>query len=596
MGQLFQGAPLSWEESQKYADYIRQHGITQLLNIWKKQKYRQNDPFLWGDEIECTLISYDDNHKNARVSLRQSEVLEAMRKVDGAMSVAKEFQPEYSRFMIETTPQYPYDGSIANLLSVESNMQHRRSLAKSYLKPHETLLTLTSFPRLGVRETFTDPPTDPNNARNSHSMLFSDEIIAPHPRYSLITRNIRQRRGSKPTINVPIYFDTQTPRPFYDPTIPLDRCIYPEDREAGAGAAKPDHIYLDAPGFGASCCCLQVTFQAPDVLSARSAYDALIPVAPILMALTAASPAYRGYLSDVDCRWGILRDGQDDRTREEKGLEPLKKDKRLIPKSRYGSVNMYISQNAANRPEYNDVPVPFDRGLYKRLRRNDIDRRLAKHFAHIFIRDPLFVFSDPTSVDDSRSTEHFDNLQGTVWQSLRFKPPPLRDDNQIGWRVEFRTMEVQPTDFENAAFAMFVVLLARAILSLGLNFYMPVSKVDENMERAQKRDAAQVERFWFRTVEGVCEELTMDEVINGKGEFLGLLGYVNVYLTSLEEDVDEKMKLKPYLELIKTRANGTVKTPATWIRNFVRAHPAYKFDSVVSQEINYDLMKTLEKM
>lgn len=58
---------------------------------------------------------------------------------------------------------------------------------------------------------------------------------------------------------------------------------------------------------------------------------------------------------------------------------------------------------------------------------------------------------------------------------MRFKPPPPR--SSIGWRVEFRSMEVQLTDFENAAFAVFTVLLSRAILSLGLNFYMPISKV-----------------------------------------------------------------------------------------------------------------------
>ena len=33
------------------------------------------------------------------------------------------------------------------------------------------------------------------------------------------------------------------------------------------------------------------------------------------------------------------------------------------------------------------------------------------------------------------------------------------------------------TDFENAAFAVFVVLLSRAILYLKLNFYIPISKV-----------------------------------------------------------------------------------------------------------------------
>ena len=38
-------------------------------------------------------------------------------------------------------------------------------------------------------------------------------------------------------------------------------------------------------------------------------------------------------------------------------------------------------------------------------------------------------------------------------------------------------MEVQMTDFENAAFSVFVVLLSRAILSFNLNFYIPISKV-----------------------------------------------------------------------------------------------------------------------
>ena len=37
-----------------------------------------------------------------------------------------------------------------------------------------------------------------------------------------------------------------------------------------------------------------------------------------------------------------------------------------------------------------------------------------------------------------------------------------------------------------------------------------------------------------------------------------MLGYVNVYLESLEEDAEEKLKLKPYLDLIKARANGEI--------------------------------------
>lgn len=62
---------------------------------------------------------------------------------------------------------------------------------------------------------------------------------------------------------------------------------------------------------------------------------------------------------------------------------------------------------------------------------------------------------------------------------MRFKPPP--PNSNIGWRVEFRSMEIQITDFENAAFAVFIVLLTRAILSYGLNFYIPISKVIINI-------------------------------------------------------------------------------------------------------------------
>ena len=69
----------------------------------------------------------------------------------------------------------------------------------------------------------------------------------------------------------------------------------------------------------------------------------------------------------------------------------------------------------------------------------------------------------------------------------RFKPPP--PNSRIGWRVEFRPTECQLTDFENAALTVFVVMLTRVILSYNLNMLIPISKVDENIKRAQKRDA-----------------------------------------------------------------------------------------------------------
>lgn len=31
------------------------------------------------------------------------------------------------------------------------------------------------------------------------------------------------RSGTKPVTNVPVFFDTNTPRPFIDPTVPIDQ-------------------------------------------------------------------------------------------------------------------------------------------------------------------------------------------------------------------------------------------------------------------------------------------------------------------------------------------------------------------------------------
>jgi glutamate--cysteine ligase catalytic subunit len=53
--------------------------------------------------------------------------------------------------------------------------------------------------------------------------------------------------------------------------------------EAKNGAAKVDHIYMDAMGFGMGCCCLQLTFQSCNVNEARRLYDAFVPIAPIMV-------------------------------------------------------------------------------------------------------------------------------------------------------------------------------------------------------------------------------------------------------------------------------------------------------------------------
>uniref|UniRef100_A0A4W6DX79 Glutamate--cysteine ligase n=1 Tax=Lates calcarifer TaxID=8187 RepID=A0A4W6DX79_LATCA len=571
MGLLSQGSPLNWDESKKYADHVRKHGIIQFLNIYNKVKDRQRDVLKWGDEVEYMLVELDDKDEKVRLVLNGGDVLDTLQ--DQGENINPNhptlWRPEYGSYMIEGTPGQPYGGTMSEFNTVEGNMGKRRREASSVLNQNETLCTITSFPRLGCPG-FTKPEHRPTPVEKgaSKSLFFPDEAINRHPRFSALTRNIRHRRGEKVAINVPNHI------PFY------------------------------------------VTFQACSIDEARYLYDQLATFCPIVMALSAASPFYRGYVSDIDCRWGVISASVDDRTQEERGLKPLKNNKYRIFKSRYDSIDSYLSSCGE---KYNDIDLTIDKEVYEQLLSAGIDKLLAQHIAHLFIRDPIYVFKERIHLDDENEADHFENLQSTNWQTMRFKPPPPNSD--IGWRVEFRPMEVQLTDFENAAYVVFVVLLTRVILSYKLDFLIPLSKVDENMKVAQMRNAVQEGMFYFRKdifkgcnpvldgtpsaqngleTDGANEEYTLmsiDTIINGKeGVFQGLIPILNCYLENMEVDVDTRCTILNYLKLIKKRASGDLMTMAKWMREFVAKHPQYKQDSVITDKINYDLFRKCDRI
>ena len=223
-----------------------------------------------------------------------------------------------------------------------------------------------------------------------------------------------------------------------------------------------------------------------------------------------------------------------------------------------------------------------------------MDELLANHIAHLFIRAPLVIFNETIDQNDAVDSDHFENLQSTNWQHMRFKPPP--PGSNIGWRVEFRPMEIQITDFENAAFAVFIVLVTRVILSFGLDFYIPISKVEQGMQRAHTRDAVLTEKFWFRKNvfpprressapgtptrggsrpgtpgrvgcgEEEWEEMTVAEIINGQkgqGGFPGLVRLVEKYLDSMNVDITTRCEIGRYLSLVSQRASGNLPAPPT---------------------------------
>mmetsp|Transcript_27177 Transcript_27177/g.72130 ORF Transcript_27177/g.72130 Transcript_27177/m.72130 type:complete len:248 (-) Transcript_27177:210-953(-) len=167
-------------------------------------------------------------------------------------------------------------------------------------------------------------------------------------------------------------------------------------------------------------------------------------------------------------------------------------------------------------------------------------------------------------------------------------------------------MEVQITDFENAAFSSFIVLLSRTILESKLNLYIPMSKVEQNMQAAQRREACTSERFWFRTnisaVEGAdawqratsdvepAALMTIGEILMGKEAFPGLIPLCHRHLENADYEPATRELLREYIAFIARRAEGKVLTAATWMRSFVLNHEAYQQDGRVPPAAAHDLM------
>ncbi|GMH63001.1 hypothetical protein TrST_g9911 [Triparma strigata] len=848
MGLLKVGKPKPWSTSKSDLPYVRSAGVRQFINTYKRVRSLKGDSLLWGDEVEYGIFKVDGDDKTIKMCLRGKEIMDELNQAEEKLAEFPgegcNWVPEYGSWMIESTPSRPYTGYAEDLLRVEKNMRLRRKRLLKALKEDEIAPTVSTYILMGASHvpSQTFPPSTPGG-EFSDSSYISDAIINPHPRFGTLTRNIRERRGEKVNIRVPLFRDTSTPEfsgikdskcggcgeeemsvwsygqqiheekdtvmtgcsgslewldssnsgapvklskwrvNVQDPDQPLkglyfraqpgvvvadadwprngevvvgaevsegwirlqngyylpmssedgdipyleklsnssktpttndgmDRKGFPsptlspspsssklsgmealdlKDRKNSMESVESSEsteptilhkmrpaIHMDAMGFGMGCCCLQVTFQAKDIDESRIIYDQLAVLSPILMALTASTPFLKGRIADIDCRWGVISESVDDRTRAERGMDAVAEDtdtmagkgKKRLFKSRYDSISTYIYQGACSAPgapcgemgfqnrvmnKYNDIPVPIDEDHYLQLRAQGCDPSLAQHVAHLFIRDPLVIFEGSVEeVDDTKQTEHFESIQSTNWQTVRWKPPPPRDgpnSPHIGWRTEFRSMEMQLTDFENSAFTVFIVLATRAILAFDLNLYLPLSRVDANMQRAHSRDAARTGKFFFRRhmaplelgdkgygevyepahhtsssktpppsnpcdgvkeeedstgasnhrrrapcatggmEENSYEEMTMSEIMNGKGSYFpGLVPLIYAYLELIKCEGQPFERINQYLDLIKKRSNGELKTPATWMRDYVTSHPDYKNDSVIPESVAHDLM------
>ena len=48
------------------------------MATWRRAKGKERDALLWGDEIEYLVVTYDDDKRQVRLSLRQADILEAL--------------------------------------------------------------------------------------------------------------------------------------------------------------------------------------------------------------------------------------------------------------------------------------------------------------------------------------------------------------------------------------------------------------------------------------------------------------------------------------------------------------------------------------
>lgn len=642
MGLLAVGTPLPWNESREFNDLVKEKGVQYILQIFKNAQDRDGDVLYWGDELEYMLLQFNGGEKSSKLDVSHDEILEFLNVGEDLAKCNDQnihFHPEYGRFMLEATPSKPYLAYEGDDY-VEYNMKSRRLYAEKMLSYYNDKkgnvykpLTITSFPRLGRENSVSiDDHVLWNHKNNaSRSIFLPDEMINKHIRFPTLTANIRMRRGEKVAINVPIFKDINTPE--FDTRKKRDWFLQ-EDSETGA--ALPNHIYMDSMGFGMGCSCLQTTYQAPNLKEARYVYDALCNFAPVMLALSSAAPIFKGWLADQDVRWNVIAGSTDDRTPMERSVQPLlptfndgfggiaqAKRSKVTPisKSRYSKVDLFLGGNKFFKRNYNNTDVPLNEKVLKTLLENDIspmDYDMAKHFAHLYVRDPLVIFEETLNDDSIDALQnHFENIQSTNWQTLRFKPPTheATPDNKAapGWRVEFRPMEVQLTDFENAAYSIFIYLIVESLLvfSDSLDAYINMSDIWENMDFAHEKDPTVTQKFHWKTSfnndlnkNGASSLYSIEEIFHNteNGIFQIFINPILKHKNFIAKDWKElkssreHLRLYYYLKVISDRSSGKIPTTARFMREFVLKHQDYKQDSKVSELINFDLLSMCDRI
>lgn len=584
-----------YDQSKPRQKLIRKNAVlqlTELLGRFKDSVKSGKEVNKYGTEAEAYLLDRV-NIGSVPIYTVNINTPEYMKLNNTEHEEQVDMKEEFSAWMVEVLPRQPFN----NKLDFQELWQHFSYIARHFTNSkQETSKLLFSgsiLPHMGTLNYYITPegkvvPLEDRENINtiSESSTFLDSTITHHARFRGLTVNVKTRRGSKPEIRVPIYKDINT---------------------------KIKEVVLDHFGYGMGCLALQVTFSCKSMNECRFLYDQLHVFSAFAQVLSNSSAIANGKLIDWDSRWKLIEQSTDDRKQTEKsGLE----------KGRYGTINLYISNDKRNKNSYNDrkftLNKRFRRALKQQLKRHDSefskDTRLLNHYGYLFVRECLTVFESRDKDNNIEDTVDFESIQSSNWNDVRFKPPGSFE-SKLGWLMEFRSMDSPLTGREKAALIFLVKLFKNMITDekLGVNFYIPISMVDENFNQAVLRDSDKNAKFIFRRyfskylhgkdyLKDEWVTVSLLEFFEGNETFAGIKALINAYLdvnaVSITEEsanlgYDLTRRVWDVYNFYVARARGEIVSNARFIRNFVLNHKSYKQDSIVSDQIVTDLLDTL---
>lgn len=165
-------------------------------------------------------------------------------------------------------------------------------------------------------------------------------------------------------------------------------------------------------------------------------------------------------------------------------------------------------------------------------------------------------------------------------------------------------------------------LIVDVINNYDVDFIMPISMVDTNMDRAHMRDGLLKQKFWFKTSnikenyrknsleetnftrshhddsetssadsinletteKEEFHELYIHEILAGKQSigYKGILPLIEEFMQDKKYNKEQVGQIRMFLSFVLERSKGEIITGAKYMRDFVLNHPAYEKDSIVS--------------